>query len=179
MYRSLLIIALGLSAVPGRALACTPPPPVVQLPGENGQAYRDRSKAAAQAEDDEMYRRIQGRNLEEASRVTIGVITSVEPLKLSEELTGQRVTVQPKKTIRGTALTTPITLADRSMTSCGWVGGGSATHGSVGEYVIVFEGLHFAGGEDYGMRAREARHPELMKALVDFAIEARDRKPAL
>ena len=178
MNRSLLILALLCAVAPGRALACTLAPPPPRLPGEPEEAYLVRSKAAMQADDDEMHRSLQGRFRDDARRITIGVIESVEPLTLPDGPGAQKAAVRPMKTLKGEQSPGPIILADQSLTTCGWVGGGHATHGKVGEYVIVFEGLELSGKRDqsFGLLGWETRHPDLMKALVDYGIEARQAR---
>ena len=171
-----LIFAFSLTATSVPTLACIPPPPVSQLPGESEKAYKERHKAAALAEDDEMRRGYQIALFEKASRVSIARVESTETIQLADG-EGRKVTVTPMKALKGDASGDRVLLADRILTTCGWAGGGSAPRGGPGDYVILFEGdLFRSGAERFGLLAREARDPRLLQALFDFGNESLRRK---
>ena len=170
------IFACALTAWSVPALTCIPPPPVSQLPGESAEAYKLRHKAAALAEDDEMHRQYQIALFEKATRVAIARIESTEPVKLAVG-EGRSVVVSPMKALKGDPSGDRVLLADKTLTTCGWAGGGSAPRGAPGDYIILFEGDLFRGGGDkFGLLAREARDPKLLQALFDFGIESQAQR---
>lgn len=174
MIRSLMVVVFTFAATPEGALACSPAPPFVQLPGESKEAYKARSDAGSWATEFENDRRMQEDFLSHASRITIGLIENVEPLQLpAAGVEGHKVVVRVKKTLKGDSAPELIRLADRSVTSCGFYGGGTATQGSVGDYVVVFQGLDSSQGatDPYGLRASDVRHAKLLDAFRDYGLE--------
>jgi hypothetical protein len=167
-------LACSLAAMPSIADACTLPPPTVRLPAESEALFEARSKATLEAIKDEDRRSFQVSLREKSLGSFIGIVERRDQVTI-EDGVGSMVSVRPIKKLTGTLPSGPFVLRDKRLTTCGTVGGGTATSGLVGEYVIVFREMPFASGrEDFGIRAQEARDPFLLQALTEFAQEARD-----
>ena len=178
------IVGLAIGGVAAPAIACSPPPPVMILPGESKQAFNERQQSNLIARSDEEQRAYQIDLEEQAKTSFIGVVTGLRYIQLGSDIVGREVTVRPMRAVKGLLPPKPVALRDATSTTCGLSGGGSATSGIVGEYVIVFEGLEdrfYSGGTGkLGVLAKEARAPELLRALRSFEWQSLEpnRHPA-
>lgn len=175
MYRHLL----GLFAIlaSSSALACAPPPPIVQLPGESAQAYHERIDAAFAAELFEERRSMQSNLLSQSSATFIGVVADSREIPVGA-VKGHEVAVRPVYGIKGDLPKSATTLRDTVFTTCGMSGGGSATSAQPGDYVIVFAGIPTSPlqGANVGIVAREAELQDLRGALAHYALVSSQRQ---
>ena len=175
MYRSLFALLAILAS--SAALACVPPPPIVQLPGESIQAYHERVDAAFAAELFEQRRVVQSNLLAQANAVFIGVVADSREIDVSA-VKGHEVSVRPVYAIKGDLPKQPVTLRDTVFTDCGMSGGGSATSAQAGDYVIVFAGVPTSAfqGTNVGILAKESGLSELRGALAHYGLVSSQRK---
>lgn len=166
------VLVFGLGAVP--ALACVPPPPLAQLPGESPDAYRDRERAAIDADLFESRHAVQSSLLGQSSATFLGIVTDSRDISVGP-VTGHDLTVRPLQAIKGDLPAAPVQIRDKVFTDCGFGGGGSGTSAKPGEYVIVFAGLPPSDLQNatIGILAKEAVLPDLRAAA---AIYARDNR---
>jgi hypothetical protein len=179
MRSAKILLATVICAAAWPAFACIPPPPPPRFPDETDKAYQERVDASVSAQNDEERRSYQIRLLEQAKAVFIGVASDSREIDLGGGSTGHEVTIRAAGALKGALPDQPILLRDVLSTDCGYVGGGSATFAKAGDYVIVFQGIDdgMQGGTgNVGIFASEARTPDLLKALVDFANRSRPQQ---
>jgi hypothetical protein len=179
MRSAKFLLAAMACAVASPTFACIPPPPPPRFPDETDKAYQERVDASVSAQNDEERRSYQIRLLEEAKAVFIGVASDSREIDLGGGSSGHEVTIRAAGALKGALPDQPAVLRDVLSTDCGYVGGGSATFAKAGDYVIVFQGIDdgLQGGTgNVGIFASEARAPDLLKALVDFANRSRPQQ---
>lgn len=161
------------------AIACVPPPPPVQFPDETREAYSARATIVHADTLDEDRRSLQERLFDQASSVVLARVISSTPVPIDGwgmPVTGHRIEAEPLHTLKGEPLSGTLTLADRSISSCGLAGGGPATSQKAGAKIIIFRN-GFLEGEigNFGIPLTDAREPRLMKALNQAALALRSK----
>ena len=176
MTRFGALLGLGLvSALPAPALACSPPPPALRLQGESDADYQGRREALETAQRDEDRRRYQVALFDQASRVTLGRITSINVLegRLPDGSAPRWVEVEALGAVKGVAAKgTKVAMRDVDGTSCGLYGGGSVTRGSLGQYALTFENVRKDGTGHEGILLRELREPRIIARLNEVVQAA-------
>jgi hypothetical protein len=178
-----LLLALALMGGAAPALTCVPPPPQVQLPGEDLEAFRSRAEAFNRARDDDDRRRYQAELFDRASRVSLArvVTASSTPRLLSDGLSNAwRVEAQPLVLFKGPASTNaPVAIEDNVMTTCGPGGGGTATRVPVGSYIILFENVGSGATTGHiGIRMAELVESRMLRAFNESVVKAGLAVPA-
>jgi hypothetical protein len=177
------LTAAALLVTASPATACIGPAPTIRLSGESDEEYKRRGAAFARAEDDEMRRALQSALFDRATRVSLAQVTSATtvPGVLSDGLSPiRRVEAVPLALFKGTALNgRPIAVQDKTMTTCGPAGGGTATMAKPGDYVLLFEGAKPDGPTGHhGILLEELREPRILARFSEVVQGARRAAPA-
>ena len=164
------------------ASPCIPPPPPLQLSGESDESYRARAEVFTRATLDEERRAWQTRLYENATRVSLARVTASTTLPgvLSDGLSsGRRVELQPIAVFKGApAAGEKRSVQDAGMTTCGLYGGGTATTGSPGDYVILFEDADPNSPTGHlGFRLTDLREPRILSRFSEVVQAARAVAP--
>ncbi len=173
MNRRLVALALILLSLPNSALACLPPQPPPQLPGETDKAYEERGDENAQAQFIEDRRTAQIYVQERAKASFIGIVSDRHEIGHGE--VGYEVRVRPVRTLKGPLPDAPVPLREVNARRCSGLDGRSITSAVPGDYLIIFQGVDTGppdGIVDVGIFASEARDPFVLKTLLDLGSEA-------
>jgi len=147
-------IAIGLGSA--SAQACERDSFLFQLPGESAAVAEKRSDQI-----DEDYRVMEhfereDRDFKAAEFIYLARVTSRAPIVSSVGLTGSLTTIHPIASFRGTLPSSNQTLQDSGEAGgmCTDIGDGRGAMSSVGDLVIVFEGLNKKLKNPYGFIER-------------------------
>lgn len=156
------------------AQACLFPPPPVKLAGESDEDWRKRTTAALEAELQANLKLGEANDYREASTIYLGRIVSSEEISTDGSKYGRRVVVRALAALKGKLPTESKVLQTRTLTSCGFEGGGRAVWGSVGSLAIIFDGLPpygFKNETTDSVLAKDVQHEPLVAAVRTWIAE--------
>lgn len=171
-----LALAIFIANAASPVLACETEPDLVRLPGETADAFEARlEKTHADQWVIRRYLR-ESKARENASTIYVARVVASNRGKATPNKAPAlpRVTVQPLHSIRGSLPPVRKTLAHTNWASCGNYGDGDAAWASVGEIVLVFEGLPRSEQRPNGidsLLASDLRTFELLDPLYQYGSE--------
>jgi hypothetical protein len=163
-----ILLATGLLFAPSVAAACLYPPPAPREAGETENQYSARSKLELDRFLLEIAREREASYLDEAENVHFARVVRSEKIMVDGSPLARRAVLNPVQSVKGRLPNRRVSIKDRELTSCGLSGDGPATTATVGQMIVVYDGVRNQGmnyrSRLYATLAESAQHRQILDA---------------